>query len=432
MITAKKAGQLTSMGLFDRQIERQLDDWLKTVPEPGQLAIILGGTASALSVARSLGRRGLSVLMLNTERYLGTFTRYARFVQLPPVQDFPDLWLEIFAYLGKQLGAGTPMFVTTDAHTRFVAQHQASLQRCFHFVIANAETIERILDKRLQYTFAKSIGVPVPQTYFPQSLEEAQEFAEQLRYPCLLKPYESNEGSQFLGKKKVLEVASPTELLVAYKRITSGGARLMLQEIVEGEDSDIYAYTAFWTADQQEAAWVTMRKLRQFPPRYGNGTLLTTVEAPEVTELSRKLLEGLKYRGYVGVEFKRNPRDKTFYLIEINPRAESFHQLAAEAGVDLTEVGYQCLTRVERKTHPSRFRAEVRFVNEEGDLHACAALRKLGKISFIGWLTSVQDAKAAITAWDDPAPLLVGLGRFMNTIWQTATAQLSGSFAPSR
>jgi len=74
--------------------------------------------------------------------------------------------------------------------------------------------------------------------------------------------------------------------------------------------------------------------LRQFPQGYGNGSIQETEDIPEVTELSRRLLSGLQYRGFAGVEFKFDRRDGSFQFIEINPRSSAMNELAVVAGVD--------------------------------------------------------------------------------------------------
>ena len=53
-----------------------------------------------------------------------------------------------------------------------------------------------------------------------------------------------------------------------------------------------------------------------------------------------RFLAALGYRGLSQVEFKRDPRDGRYKLMEINPRLYQWHGLAAACGVDLPRLAY--------------------------------------------------------------------------------------------
>jgi predicted ATP-grasp superfamily ATP-dependent carboligase len=181
-----------------------------------------------------------------------------------------------------------------------------------------------------------------------------------------------------------------------------------------------------WNQDSHELAWVTKRKLRQFPAQYGDGSLQVTVDAPEVVELSRRLLRKLEYRGFVGVEFKLDPRDDSYRLMEINARAVSGNQLAISAGIDFAWIAYQYLTGCDLGAGSERrFQHGIKYVNEEWDVQAYLALRQAEAMSLGEWLGSLRGVEArALGAWDDPIPLVVGFLRLLRQLvaglWSTA------------
>lgn len=187
----------------------------------------------------------------------------------------------------------------------------------------------------------------------------------------------------------------------------------MVQEIVPGGDRNLYGYLAFWGSNGEEVCWLTKQKLRQNPPLFGDGSLQTTVDEPEVARLSRKLLSAFEYRGFVGVEFKRDPRDGTFRLMEINPRTVSGNQMAITAGVDFPWIGY-CYLQGERVDSAAcRARPGVVYVNEEWDFKAFLTLRRQGSLTAREWWRSFRSAEArSIFASDDPGPALAVLQRF--------------------
>lgn len=67
----------------------------------------------------------------------------------------------------------------------------------------------------------------------------------------------------------------------------------------------------------------------------------TTPLLPEVREETLKLLEAANFKGFAGVEFKRDPRDNKLKLIEINIRLLADTQLAVASGIDLPWMIYQ-------------------------------------------------------------------------------------------
>jgi predicted ATP-grasp superfamily ATP-dependent carboligase len=188
----------------------------------------------------------------------------------------------------------------------------------------------------------------------------------------------------------------------------------MVQEIIPGGDDTLYGYLGMWDGEELRDAWLTKRKLRQNNP-FGDGSLQVSIEAEDVADLSRRLLGRFNYRGFVGVEFRFDARDRTYRLMEINPRTVSGNQLAISAGIDFPWLGYRYLTKMEGGAVPSsRFVPGVKYVNEEWDLKAFLSRRQAGKLTFAEWVRSLRGVKAwAIGAADDPYPFLALLGRLL-------------------
>ena len=57
-----------------------------------------------------------------------------------------------------------------------------------------------------------------------------------------------------------------------------------------------------------------------------------------------RLLQELRYHGVSQVEFKRDPRDGRFCLMEVNARHWMWHSLAAASGVNLSLAAYRDVT----------------------------------------------------------------------------------------
>lgn len=400
--------------------------WIRRLDTIKPLAIILGASVNGLSFARSLGRKGIPTLTLDSDSLVGAYSRYTRFVRHAPLDEQPGDLLRLLEAIGSWLDMPGVLLPTSDEHGLIVSQKKELLSRYFHFVVPDYETMQNIVNKRRQYALAEASGVPVPKSYFPESVEEVQVIADEVSFPCILKPYKAHEGRKKISKK-VAVVESREDLVLRYRQIAGGTVEFMVQEIIPGEDTELFGYLAFWDAEGRERSWLTKRKIRQNPPDYGDGSLQETVDAPEVADLSRRLLKNFSYRGFVGVEFKFDARDKTFRLIEINPRTVSGNQLAISAGIDFPVIGYQYLTGMDVDACDSpTFQVGVKYVNEEWDVKSFLALRKIRRLTLGRWLASLRGVQArAIGAWDDPLPVLVTLWRFVRAACRKLIPRIS-------
>ena len=255
-----------------------------------------------------------------------------------------------------------------------------------------------MLNKRTQYERAQAAGVQIPATYFPASAAEAEVVAANIQYPCLFKPFESALGRVAMrsatGRPEIrregADRAQPGRLVDWFTRVADADIGFMAQEIVPGGDETLFGYWAFWDHDGEERYWMTKRKVRQFPLDFGSGSMMDSVVAPEVAELSRTLLGSFGYRGMANIEFKFDARDGSYRLIEINPRSSGALQLAVSAGIDFPVLLYDYLARrPERTAGPRSFRPGVRWVYEDLDLQAFLALRKQGDLTLRRWVRSV-------------------------------------------
>jgi predicted ATP-grasp superfamily ATP-dependent carboligase len=342
--------------------------------------------------------------MLDGERQFTMLTRFGSAVTLPYVDDAPGVWLQALDSIGRTITERPALFVTSDAPAELVAEHRAMLAGRFRFILPSPGAVRTIINKRLQYELATSIGIALPQTRYPESAEEARACVSEFAYPCILKPCKSHVGVRLMGVKVAI-VHSPDELVRRFAELTADGSQFMVQEIVPGDDDTLFAYDAFWDERSNERYWLTRQKLRQ-SSRFGTGSYQVTVDQSEVAELGRRMLTALAMTGFGCVEFRRDARDGVFRLMEVNGRTGANSQLAVAAGIDWPWLGYCHLTGASPSPAP-QFRRGVRLVNEEWDTPAFLARRRSGELGLFEWARQLVSAEAhAIFAWDDPLPLL--------------------------
>ena len=121
----------------------------------------------------------------------------------------------------------------------------------------------------------------------------------------------------------------------------------MLQEVVPGGDKELYTVGSYLDREGRALGIFSGRKLRQTPrsrklvPRgVGSCRHGEAVWVPELVEDSLRLLEICDFTGISQVEFKRDPRNGSYKLMEINPRLWMWHTLSAACGVNLPHIAY--------------------------------------------------------------------------------------------
>ena len=95
------------------RLTRSLGGWLRQARGRRPPAIVLGGSVNGLSFVRSLSRRGVPTLLLDSEPLIGTYTQHAHVELLPAADEVPEAWVELLEWLGSRLDAPGIVFATS-------------------------------------------------------------------------------------------------------------------------------------------------------------------------------------------------------------------------------------------------------------------------------------------------------------------------------
>ena len=131
-------------------------------------------------------------------------------------------------------------------------------------------------------------------------------------------------------KTKVFICKSYEELLSNYQKALTyiNADEVIIQEIVPGHDRAQYSACFLFNVDHALVQLAVCR-LRQHPIDFGNATTFAeTIENDEIINYGTQLLKEIKFRGICEIEFKKDPRDGVFKLLEINPRSWKWHYIA--------------------------------------------------------------------------------------------------------
>jgi D-aspartate ligase len=296
------------------------------------------GWVNGLAAVRSLGRAGIRVLALDHRpSALGFRSRYAEPVLAPDPQDEGAF----VAFLAGLEVERAPLFATHDEPLNAIARGADRLGDRFLYPFPAWDVLSRIQTKRGQLEAADAAGIPIPRTAYPRSAEEARAAAQELGLPVLVKP-SSTEGFKRRFRRQAFRCDTAAEVEDAYAQ--AAPYEPMVQEVIPGGDGELYTLGSYLRADGEPLGLFSGRKLRQTPPGVGTCRVGEAVWVDEVVKSGLELLRALGFHGLSQVEFKRDPRDGAYKLMEVNPRLFQWHGLAAACGVDLPLIAYRDLT----------------------------------------------------------------------------------------
>jgi predicted ATP-grasp superfamily ATP-dependent carboligase len=363
-----------------------------------------------MDMVRPLGLAGIHSAVVARP---GAPSLYSRFTEATLCRDDFSAADEELVEALVRFGTGAPqrpvLFYEEDSQLLLVSRHRERLAQAFLFVIADRELVESLVDKSRFCALAQRLDLPVPAT---RTLDPAGEAPTELglHFPIIVKPLMRTPAWDVIANShKALGVATPAALQELWPRLAALGSRVLAQEWVPGPESRIESYHVYVDAAGSIAAEFTGRKIRTYPATCGHSTALEISDAADVRAQGRAAVEKLKLTGVAKFDFKRGP-DGRLHLLEINPRFNLWHHLAAAAGLNMPALVYADLLGHSRpKMTPAR--AGTRWCCAWKDLPA-ARDAGVPLWRWFAWMLRCE-AKSAI-AWDDPMPLLGSvLSRFV-------------------
>lgn len=342
-------------------------------------AVVDVGWVNGLAAVRSLGRAGIRVLAVDHRpSALGFRSRYAEPALSPDPFTDEHRFVNFVRALGKVV-----VFPTHDDSLNAIARYADDLEVLTPF--PDWSVLERLQSKRVQLEEAAAAGIDIP-TPDPGT------------FPVIVKPDRSVEFKRRY-RRQAFRCETQAELDDALDKTAEFGP--IVQELVPGGDDTLFTVGSYLDADGRALGVFSGRKLQQTPPGIGTCRVGEALWVPEAVDAALTLLRATGYRGVSQVEFKRDPRDGRYKLMEINARLWQWHGLATACGVDLPLIAYRDLT--------GEAQPDVRM---NGD----------GKRWAISLMPGESPAPQrppyvdAVFALDDPKPGLVHLARVARSI----------------
>jgi predicted ATP-grasp superfamily ATP-dependent carboligase len=359
----------------------------------------------ALAIARSAGRLGIPVFSVRDHRReAATCSRYmCDGLGLSPTAT-DSAWIEALLALRTELG-GAVLLPIDDLAGVLVGDHQDRLAEDFLLPSPPAGLQRRLASKHELWKLCLELGLPTPTSTFPADETSLIEQAESLGYPIVLKRAVPWLPPRDPAAPSVAIAHTREQMLRGYARMESDiRAQVMVQEYIPGDSDSIWMFNGYVGTGGELLCSFTGRKLRQRGPRTGPTTLGVSATNATVTELARRLLGELGYRGIVDMGFRYDERDGLYKLLDVNPRLGStFRLFVADNGIDVVRALHLDLTG--RPVPPSTISDGRRWIDERSDAATALRLAREGTLGLRTWTRSLRGVdEAAWWAADDPVP----------------------------
>jgi D-aspartate ligase len=366
-------------------------------------AIVIGGEHPGLGIARSLGRRGIPVLVIDDQHSVSQFSKYVnRTVRVKDLLD-EERAVESVLEVGQRYGLeGWVLFPTRDETVAAFSRHKDRLAEFFRVTTADWNAVRWAWDKKNTYERAAELGIPVPQTFNPRTEAELVDLYSRL--PLALKPA-VKENFFYATGAKAWRAETPDQLVDIFRRAIRQirPEEILIQEIIPGDGQRQYSYCAFFR-DGEAHSTLVARRLRQHPREFGRAaSYVETIEQPEIEELSERFLKAINYYGLVEVEFKQDPRDGQFKLLDVNARTWGFHSISGPAGVDFPYLLYA--DQLGQSVDRCRAKAEVGWLRMITDLPTAALDLLAGELDMRSYWSSLTRTRSeSVFCLKDPLP----------------------------
>jgi predicted ATP-grasp superfamily ATP-dependent carboligase len=345
------------------------------------------------------------VCVVDDERSIGRFSRFTTHaVRVADLRD-EDRTVETVLDVGSRLGLdGWVLFPTREETVAAFSRRRTELSRQFRVPTPGWDTVRWAWDKRNTYRLAEELGIPAPRTWYPQRVEDLAQVDGDP--PFALKPA-IKEHFVYATRAKAWRVDSRAELAARFRQAVAlvGPGEMMVQELVPGGGSQQFAYCSFFR-DGVSVASMVARRSRQHPPEFGRAsTYVETVELPVLEAQSQRLLRAIDYYGLVELEYKLDPRDGHYKLLDVNARAWGYHSLGRRAGVDFPYLLYA--DQLGAPVTGCRARPGVRWIRLLTDVPTAVYELAHGRLDGRRYLRSLADFDVeAVFSWRDPLPAL--------------------------
>jgi predicted ATP-grasp superfamily ATP-dependent carboligase len=244
----------------------------------------------------------------------------------------PDPFADEVAYVSAlaQIVAKRNIAVIMPAHEDALAiqHHRHLIPPHVRVAAPGSAALELALDKWQLLSAAEAIGIPIPKTIAPESVEAANVAFAEVGFPLVIKPRHGNSGKGVTIASDVAVASEAYRTLVGQLPLGSKEFPIV-QSCVVGE----LVGSAFLADSGRVVSCFTEKYTRCKRAGFGTSVLREPYDNEELRLLTARLVAGLGWDGVGHLDFIVEP-DGAPLLIEMNPRFWGALQMSVLNGYD--------------------------------------------------------------------------------------------------
>jgi D-aspartate ligase len=367
---------------------------------------------TGLQTARTFAWRGIPVVGVAED--LGHFCCRTRVCErIIQAELSGDSLIKALVELGSSLSQKAVLVPCTDISVLAIARRRDELETAYHIALPETDIVERLTDKAQFATYAKERGLPIPKTMLLSSREDAQKAADSLRFPLVVKPPLKTALWERRARAKAYKVGSGSELLALYEELGDAANVLVAQEWISGSEGDHFTCNAYFDRNARPLVTFVTRKIRQWPPQTGQGSLAVEWQNNAVRDETVRLFAGVGFWGLAYLELKRNSETGEHLIVEPNIGRPTGRSATAEAGgVELLYSMYCDVLGLPLPVDLAQRYIGAKWIYLGRDLRSALYHWRRGELSVRGWIESLRGPKVdAVFSWRDPLPFCFDVWR---------------------
>lgn len=378
-----------------------------------QPPVVLVGLDSmqGLQVARILTARAVPVTGIAMKReHYATRTRVCDRILFTDTST--DALVDTLLTLTTHLPMPAVIMACQDKNVLVVsANREVLLEAGYRMRLPDDETVRMLSDKVTFADYARKIGLAIPVSHHLSDAGDVEAVAPTLPYPAVVKPASRTGEWIKHTRAKAVRVGSADELVSVYARIGSWFPQLLVQQWIEGPESNLYSFNGCYDAESRPLASFIARKLRQYPPHVGQSCYGEEVRADNVLEAAHLLFQSAGMVGLAYLEMKKDERTGEFFAIEPNVGRPTGRSAIAEAGgVELHYTAYCDAAGLPLPHNRTQTYTSARWIHILRDTQTSIHYLRSGELTVGAWLRSLRGKKAyAVLSARDPMPFLAAL-----------------------
>jgi len=367
--------------------------------------LILGTGITVLGLVRSLGMAGIPSYCLSKNPEIEAYSRWYRTL---PESELIAEGEPLNSFL-ENVNIGKAVLIPCNDHwTHKVASLTDSLKESFLTSQSELETLKLFTDKA---SFAKTLTqcrIQHPGTIPLEDENDIPDFTEKTLLNYFLKPRDSQSFNAHF-KRKAFSFSSRDECKRLIKKCQQAGLKMVLQRYIKGDSSNHYFIEGVVDKGGIIRAAFARRRLRMFPPKYGNTSTMISIDPEplrETIEGLQRLFTKTQYRGIYSAEYKQDAHDKSYKLLEINARAWWYNEFSTHCGLNIAKLAYDDALGKNIPTAQT-YAVGQRFTNGYNEI--CAVLAENSKMheKIQELAKTFSSSRFVVASKEDPLPGLM-------------------------